>query len=57
MTRTEFVPRLNIDTMTAQDLRDLEEYIRNEYDYKMKYPMLYRDVRDSVSGATEAATT
>lgn len=38
---------LNIDTMTAQDLRDLEEYIRNEYDYKMKYPMLYKGVRDS----------
>ncbi len=40
---------LGIDTMTADDLRALEKYIINEYEYKKLYPQLYSDSQGRVA--------
>ena len=40
---------LNIGTMTAEDLRSLEKYIANEYQYVKLYPKLYSDNDKGIS--------
>ena len=40
---------MNIGTMTAEDLRSLEKYISNEYQYVKLYPKLYDGIGKGLS--------
>ena len=35
---------LNYDTMSMQDLENFRDYVRNEYKYKEKYPVIFRSI-------------
>lgn len=39
--------QLNVDTITADDLRELKLWIQNEHEYSKQFPLFYKDVPES----------